>query len=416
MQGITIRGVGAARHRRARGVVAAALTVALAATIGLASPPQRAFAADYPSWQDVQNAIAGVRNNQALQTQLQAQVQQLQAAAAAAQDVARQKGDAYARAQDAADQQQLAVQDLQARVDKATAEAAAARKQVNGLLAQLAKPGGADLTSSLLAYPGDARDLLYRLGTASKLTETSKDLYARAIQGMNTVAKLTDQAAVAKKEFDRRRAIAQTALEQAQVAAKAAEQAVGTQTARLEETKAQLAALQQNSMTVQAKYQEGVLARAAAAAAAAAARATALVNPSTGWALPARGPITSPFGNRIDPTRGGIAFHSGVDIATPCGSGVWAARAGTVIWAGNYLDLGQYILLDNGNGIQTGYGHNMMGGLLVSVGDRVQAGQQIAKAGSTGRSTGCHSHFLIRINGALTDPVAYLRNQGIKVG
>ncbi|MBI5160745.1 MAG: M23 family metallopeptidase [Micrococcales bacterium] len=402
---MSVRGGGAVRRGR-RMLGSAVLAVALAATIGIASPAQPARAAeDYPSWQDVQNAIAGVRNNQALQAQVQAQIQRLQADAAAAQAVAQEKGDAYARAQESADEQQLIVADLQKQVDTATVEAGAARKQVDGLLAELARPGGADLTTSLIAYPGDARDLLYRLGTASKLTKTSQDLYARALQLRNTVQKLTDQAGAAQKELDRRRALAQAAFEAAQAAATAAQKAVDAQSAHLEELKAQLVALQQNTLAIQAKYEEG-LAKAQAAAG-------AEVNLRTGWARPTRGAITSHFGRRVDPTRGGYAFHSGTDIANACGTPIFAARAGTVIYAGPYLDLGNYVLLDNGGGIQTGYGHNLLGGILVSVGQQVKAGQQIARMGSTGRSTGCHSHYLVRINGNLVDPEPFMRGQGM---
>jgi murein DD-endopeptidase MepM/ murein hydrolase activator NlpD len=101
--------------------------------------------------------------------------------------------------------------------------------------------------------------------------------------------------------------------------------------------------------------------------------------------------------------------HSGVDIACPIGSSIYAADSGTVIksqggWNGGY---GNYIILDHGNGVQTLYGHASK--LYVGVGDTVSKGDVIMAEGSTGRSTGPHLHFEVRVAGARKNPLNYVK-------
>ncbi len=101
--------------------------------------------------------------------------------------------------------------------------------------------------------------------------------------------------------------------------------------------------------------------------------------------------------------------HTGLDIAGPMGSAIYAAKSGTVVkaqagWNGGY---GTYIIIDHGGGVHTLYAHNSQ--LYVSVGEKVTQGQTIAAMGSTGRSTGPHIHFEVRINGAKYNPLKYIR-------
>ncbi|MES1169838.1 MAG: M23 family metallopeptidase, partial [Leifsonia sp.] len=91
-------------------------------------------------------------------------------------------------------------------------------------------------------------------------------------------------------------------------------------------------------------------------------------------------------------------------------------HSGTVIFAGPDGDLGNFIELDNGGGVTTGYGHIASGGILVRIGQYVGPGQNIAKTGRTGAATGCHLHFMVRINGALTDPLPFMRDRGVTLG
>lgn len=123
-------------------------------------------------------------------------------------------------------------------------------------------------------------------------------------------------------------------------------------------------------------------------------------------AWPVSGTITSPFGYRRNPFGGGMEFHQGLDIAAPMGTTITSAASGTVISAGWYGGYGNYILIDHGGGMATGYGHCSQ--IFVSVGQQVQKGQAIGAVGSTGASTGPHVHFEVRINGKPVDPAAYL--------
>lgn len=119
---------------------------------------------------------------------------------------------------------------------------------------------------------------------------------------------------------------------------------------------------------------------------------------------PVRGRVTSRFGSRR--IFGRTSFHSGIDIAAPSGTAIRAADGGKVTFAGRKGSYGKLVIITHDNGTQTYYGHNSS--LLVSAGDRVKKGQTIAKCGSTGRSTGPHCHFEVRINGKAVNPMKYL--------
>ncbi|MBQ9931190.1 MAG: peptidoglycan DD-metalloendopeptidase family protein [Firmicutes bacterium] len=116
--------------------------------------------------------------------------------------------------------------------------------------------------------------------------------------------------------------------------------------------------------------------------------------------------ISSPFGYRIHPILKVKKLHTGIDIAIGSGSNVRAANDGTVIKAQNSGGYGYMVMIDHGGGIVTLYAHNSK--LLVSKGDVVVRGQEIAKSGSTGMSKGPHLHFEVRLNGEYVDPMEYL--------
>ncbi|MBV9149838.1 MAG: M23 family metallopeptidase, partial [Candidatus Eremiobacteraeota bacterium] len=117
--------------------------------------------------------------------------------------------------------------------------------------------------------------------------------------------------------------------------------------------------------------------------------------------------ITSPFGWRIHPISGVRSFHEGLDIGVASGTPIGAAEAGRVIYAGWYGGYGNYISIDHGGGVSTGYAH--CSAIYVSVGQDVRQGQTIGAVGSTGYSTGPHLHFEVRINGKPVDPLTRLR-------
>ncbi len=125
---------------------------------------------------------------------------------------------------------------------------------------------------------------------------------------------------------------------------------------------------------------------------------------SMSW--PVSGTITSPFGWRSNPFGGAPDFHPGLDIAAPMGTTVTAAASGTVILAQWYGGYGNFILIDDGGSVSTGYGH--LSAIYVSVGQNVQRGQAIGAVGSTGHSTGPHLHFEVRVNGKPVDPTPRL--------
>ena len=137
-----------------------------------------------------------------------------------------------------------------------------------------------------------------------------------------------------------------------------------------------------------------------------------------GWALPAQGPISSPFGMRVSPVSGVLKLHAGVDIAGSCDSPIYAAQAGTVIATGFNVGYGGNgtIIIDHGGGVQTVYLHMYSSGILVQDGQKVTAGQQIGLIGSWGDSTGCPLHFQVMINDSPPDPVPCMKAVGVTIG
>lgn len=116
--------------------------------------------------------------------------------------------------------------------------------------------------------------------------------------------------------------------------------------------------------------------------------------------------VTSEFGNRIHPILKIKKLHTGIDIGAASGTKVLAANSGTVIKAGWNNSYGNVIMVDHGGGIVTLYAHNSK--LLVSTGDPVARGQEIALVGSTGQSTGPHIHFEVRVDGQYQNPRNWL--------
>ncbi|HKV42234.1 MAG TPA: peptidoglycan DD-metalloendopeptidase family protein [Blastocatellia bacterium] len=123
--------------------------------------------------------------------------------------------------------------------------------------------------------------------------------------------------------------------------------------------------------------------------------------------LPVSGYQTAGFGVRRNPFGdGGSEFHEGVDLAVEFGTPVGATADGLVVWAGPYSGYGNLVAILHSNGITTRYGH--LSKVAVEVGQRIKRGDQIGYAGSTGRSTGPHVHYEIRINDQPVDPARYL--------
>lgn len=115
--------------------------------------------------------------------------------------------------------------------------------------------------------------------------------------------------------------------------------------------------------------------------------------------------ISDDYGNRIHPTLGVEQFHNGVDFAAPGGTAIYAAYDGEVVAASYSATMGNYVMINHGDGLYTIYMH--ASALYVSRGDAVAKGTTIAAVGSTGRSTGNHLHFSVRLNGSYVSPWGY---------
>ena len=116
--------------------------------------------------------------------------------------------------------------------------------------------------------------------------------------------------------------------------------------------------------------------------------------------------VSDDYGNRIHPILGVKQFHNGIDFAAPGGSPILAAQSGTVIAAAYSSTMGNYIMINHGGGVITIYMH--ASALYVSAGQTVTKGQKIATVARTGRSTGNHLHFSVRVNGSYVSPWSYL--------
>jgi murein DD-endopeptidase MepM/ murein hydrolase activator NlpD len=142
-------------------------------------------------------------------------------------------------------------------------------------------------------------------------------------------------------------------------------------------------------------------------------RPTSIALPTV--AVPSRTPLdnfrmTSGFGMRVHPVLGGLRGHKGIDMAAPTGTPVYAPADGVVAkaeWFGAY---GNFIAIGHGSELETRYGH--LSRMAVSAGQRVRKGDLIGYVGSTGRSTGPHLHYEVRIAGEAVDPLPYMTESG----
>lgn len=121
---------------------------------------------------------------------------------------------------------------------------------------------------------------------------------------------------------------------------------------------------------------------------------------------PVKGWVTSDFGARHDPYTGEKVMHMGLDISGPYGKEIIAPSDGTVVFAGLEGGYGNVLVIDHGYGIKTRYGH--LASIRVKPGERVKRGQHIAGLGNTGRSTGPHLHYEVRVNGVSENPHKYI--------
>jgi murein DD-endopeptidase MepM/ murein hydrolase activator NlpD len=398
--------------RRTVQSIAIAVAISLVAVVNVTgSGSGAAWAVDYPSWNDVVNARKSEAATKAEAARVQQLIQGLKDEVARTQAEAEVKGNLYFEADQKFQEAAVKAAELQTQADDASALAEESRRRAGELIAQQYRSGNGDIATTLFVNAAQADDLLYRYGMADKFTEQTASIYVKAIQDQNTSQALSDQAEVAQNLLDELRAAAEVAFAEAQTAADAAAEAFATQEERLGVLEAQLAVLTERRAVTEADYLAGVRERTAAGAQLGAGQISA-----SGWANPVSGYISSAFGNRVHPRTGVWTFHAGVDLAAPCGRNMFAAHSGTVTYSGWNGGYGNYIRIDHGNGVSTAYGHIVNGGLLVRLGQEVEVGQNIARVGTTGSSTGCHLHYEVRLNGVANDPVSFMRNQGIGLG
>ncbi|MEJ8285794.1 MULTISPECIES: M23 family metallopeptidase [Curtobacterium] len=441
-------------HRTPRASVRLRLAVtglALAGLVGtVVVDAPTAQAVTYPTWDEVKNARGKESAKQGQITEIKGIISELDAKVEAAQAKAKELGqvffDAQSDAQDAAEEEQK----LRAKADEHAKVAEQSAAQAGQFAAQMARSGGADVTTSVLTKGDDARDLLYDLGALSKLSEQAERVQAAAAVDAGVTRSLEAQADRAAAELERLAAKAEARMQEAQAASDAVQTAYDEQQSNKARLDAQLATLTTGRVRTEAEFAKGERVRKAAEAKAAreaearaarelAAAAAAAANAGggssgggggsgssgsgsggsagsgggQGWVRPASGYVISPYGYRVHPIYGTVIKHDGTDLASGCSTPIVAASAGTVDYVGWYGGYGNYVRINHGNGVQTAYGHIVNGGFRVSTGQQVSAGQLIALVGSTGQSTGCHSHIEVHINGATTDPVPFMSARGV---
>jgi len=396
-----------------------AVVTAAAVVCTVLPAPSSAAAAPAPTWADVLAARGDESAAKAKAAELTALIATLEdetAAAAAAFDA---RGKELQEAQDAADEAAGRYAKLTEQAARAREDAAGAEEQIASWSAYLSRSAGRDLSVSVGT---DTGNLLERLGTAAKVTDTMNAALEDAATRAGTATALGRQAATARTARDRLRDDAAATFQAATAAAEQAAAAEATQRTRKRELTDQLAVLRDRTLSTEAAYTEAERRRAEAARAAAARAAQARPQPASnpgavsasGWTMP----ITSygsyqSYGNRLHPVLGYYRMHAGDDFGAPCGTGLYAASAGTVTYAGPYGGYGNLITIDHGNGVTSNYAHMFPGGVLVRAGQRVSAGQNIAAVGNAGLSTGCHLHFEIRQNGAAISPMSFLNARGV---
>ena len=399
---------------RRLGYVTGATLSATALVLALAVAPEGpAYADEYPTWEEVQEARKDVAAAEAKVKEIQEILAGLERAAAEAEQEAARLGEIYYEALFELDEATYQQAQLQAQADDAAATAEESRLQAGQFVAELARVGGADLTATLFISGDDATELLSRIGYAAKIAEQTDGIYARALADRNAAQSLTDQAEVAREIREELQLESEAAFDAATGAALRAYDAVEAQYENSARLEAQLAVLVEQREATEEDYQKGVIARAQSEIA-------GMIDPgqisASGWARPSGGYISSHYGPRIHPIYGIARLHAGIDLATPCGRPVYAANSGRISYSGWLGTSGNFIRVTHSDGYTTGYAHLQSGSLYVKLGETVVTGQLIGRIGTTGGSTGCHLHLETRKNMVSQDPYPFFLNRGIRLG
>lgn len=305
------------------------------------------------------------------------------------------------------------IEETENAIEETKVELAAAeekeRSQYNGMKRRVKflYERGEDYYLEAFLNAGSISDLLTRQMYIEKLSEYDSNMLAEYV-AQRELVELT------KQQLEEE----QAALEESKAAVEAEkesiEQLIKEKQAQIAALNGQIAAQEQDLASYQAAVaqRDSEISALEAAVRAEKAKLAAANQPhySGGvfvWPAPSYTYISSEFGYRTSPTAGASTFHSGLDMASPHGSPILAAAEGNVVAASYSSSMGNYVMIDHGDGLYTVYMH--ASALYVSSGQYVTAGQQIAAVGSTGISTGPHLHFSVRLNGTYVNPWGYLR-------
>jgi murein DD-endopeptidase MepM/ murein hydrolase activator NlpD len=385
----------------------AALLLAATATVGFAAragTPAGAQQSDKQQQlqQQVDDTSAAEATARAKVVTAQAERQKADSALADVTTRLAAANDRLAAAQASVDQLGFEGLALQVKVDATQKKLEAAREDVRHSAVLLYQHDGTAMIGLLGSTDGSG-DLVEGKHYLQRVSDKRQDDAKRVTKLKQQLD--TQRASVAQQKQTADAARAAAADEKAQLDALATQQAQARDTAA--------SALQGENAALSAaisQHDDAEAALAAESARIAQLAQSADDGPALGdgtFIWPVQGPITSPFGYRTDPITGAIAFHSGIDIGAACGTPIKAAGTGVIISAGfNSGGYGNMTLINHGNGLSTLYGHQSS--IIVSAGQSVTQGQVIGYVGSTGKSTGCHLHFEVRVNGNPVDPRAYL--------
>jgi murein DD-endopeptidase MepM/ murein hydrolase activator NlpD len=401
-----------ARRSRVRfaAIVGAAAFLVAGSLVGSNAPP--ANATTYPTWADVVAARNNASKTRAEVNKIKGLLASLKSQLATANTNAVTTGAAAVVAEQSYTLAEDKDQTLHSQEETAAAKADKSKRELGAYASELARgPGGGGgwSTLSLLLNGKSEGQLLNTLGAALQVSQADDEILQRALADQNSVKQLRSLATAQAHILAVRKQAADAAKAAAAAAAAKLQAAVTAEAEHQQVLTVLLTALTSKYSMTFKQYEAGVIAAGGAGIAG--------VVDAQGWALPTAGVISSPWGYRFDPAQGyRWAMHYGDDIADGCLRPIYAAYSGTVAYAAVYGDIGNQIVINNGGGVSTAYGHIANGETFVHVGQYVLAGQNIARTGSTGFSTGCHLYFQVSVGGGWVNPAPFMSQRGIVLG
>ena len=291
---------------------------------------------------------------------------------------------------------------LQAAIEKSERQYAAMKERI-----KFVYENGNQPYIELILKAKNFSDFLNRAELVSQVYEYDKNMLLSYEELQKTIAATKEQLEADRKSIETMQANAEYEKKQLQIVADAKEAQMKQYETDIEGMEEKIKEYdreikEQNAIIKQ--LEEQVKKQKAAQAGAAAPKYT---GGKFTWPCPSSTRITDEFGMRMHPTLHVMKMHDGIDIGAAYGSDIVAAYEGTVVAAAYNSSMGNYVMIDHGGELYTIYMH--CSSLNTSVGAKVKAGQSIAKVGSTGRSTGNHLHFGVRLNGSYVSPWNYLK-------